>query len=266
MTFFNSIYLFLFLLGFWQSAPPATNQPLGKPTFGPGEILKYKVHYGFVNAANAKMVVADGLQYIDGHPCYKIDIYGESIGMFDMFLRIRDNWGTYLDTESIRPERSYRYIQEGKYRKKEIVDFDHTDQSAAVKEYSHSKKKWKPIESYPVPSNVQDIVSAYYYLRTVDFDHIKEGEIININAFFDKEIYDFKIRMIGREMVKTKLGKIRSLVLSPIMPENSLFDGENSIRVWISDDINKVPLKIQAQMFVGAVEIDIESFERGKVK
>ncbi len=89
--------------------------------------------------------------------------------------------------------------------------------------------------------------------------------MIELDAFFEDEVYDFKIRIVGREEVKTKLGKIRSIVISPIMPENSLFDGENSIRVWISDDINKVPLKIKANMFVGAVEVDIESFVKGKV-
>ena len=65
--------------------------------------------------------------------------------------------------------------------------------------------------------------------------------------------------------MKTKLGTIRAIVLSPIMPENGLFDGENSIKVWISDDQNKVPLKVKAQMFVGAVEVDIQAYNKGDI-
>jgi hypothetical protein len=235
-------------------------------TFGPGEELRYKVHYGFVNAATARMVIADEVQFVNGKPCYKIDVFGESTGMFDVFLRIRDNWGTFMDTTSVMPQRAYRHIEEGKYRKHEIIDFDHRDQEAHVKVFSNSKQKWKPVEKFSIPDRVQDLVSGYYYLRTIDFKSKKNGDIIKLNAFFDKEVYDFSIKIVGREEVKTKLGVIRAIVLSPIMPENSLFDGENSVRVWISDDINKVPLKIKANMFVGAVEVDIESFSKGKVK
>ncbi len=235
-------------------------------SFYRGEVIDYKVHYGFVNAAEAQMVIHDDLHDINGRKCFKIDVNGKSIGMFDLFLRIRDNWGTYLDTASIIPQKFYQKIEEGKYRKHEIVDFDHENKQVNVHNYHFKKQEWKPIEKFEIPQYAQDIVSGYYYLRTIDFKSLKENEIIKLKAFFDDEVFDFKIRFIGREEVKTKLGVIRSVVISPIMPENSLFDGENSIRVWISDDRNKVPLKIKAEMFVGAVEIDIQSYSQGKIK
>jgi hypothetical protein len=231
-----------------------------------GEVIEYKAHYGFVNAAEGQMVIHDDLFTINGRPCYKIDVFGKSIGMFDLFLRIRDNWGTYLDTASIVPQKFYQKIEEGKYRKHEIIDFDHENGNVKVHNYHFRNKAWKPIEEFEIPRYAQDIVSGYYYLRTLDFKKIKEGEIITVKAFFDDEVYDFKIKFIGREQLKTKLGTINSLVISPIMPENSLFDGENSIQVWISEDRNKVPLKIRANMFVGAVEIDIQSYSKGNIK
>ncbi|MEL7003253.1 MAG: DUF3108 domain-containing protein [Bacteroidota bacterium] len=231
-------------------------------SFEPGEEIKYKVHYGFINAAEGRMVISNELYNINGRPCYKIDVFGRSVGMFDLFLRIRDNWGTYLDTSAIVTQKFYRIIEEGKYRKHEIVDFDQNVNVASVRTYDKKKHKWKPTEKFDIPSNVQDMVSGYYFLRTFDFRGLEEGEIINIDAFFDDEVYDFKIRYIGKEEVKTKLGRIRSVVFSPIMPENSLFDGEDAIRVWISDDANKVPLKIKAEMFVGSVEIDITKYKK----
>lgn len=235
-------------------------------SFIPGEVIDYKIHYGFVNAAEGQMIVHDKLEEVNGRSCFKIDVFGRSIGMFDFFLRIRDNWGTYLDTASIIPHKSYRKIEEGKYRKHEIVDFDHINGKATVHNYNHKKEFWKPIEEYDMPKYAQGMVSGYYYLRTLDFNAMKEGEIVKIKAFFDDETYDFNIRYIGKEEIRTKLGRIRALVLSPIMPENSLFDGENSIRVWISNDANKVPIKVKAQMFVGAVEVDIQSYKKGGIK
>ncbi len=257
-----ALFILLSLTVAGQSTEVNEYREIANTSFEPGEIIKYKVHYGFVNAAEGKMIISDKIFDINGRPCYKIDVFGRSVGMFDLFLRIRDNWGTYLDTAAIVTQKFYRIIEEGKYRKHEIVDFDQTENIAKVRTYNKKKKLWRPMEKFDTPTNVQDMVSGYYFLRTFDFSKLKEGEIITIDAFFDDEVYDFQIRYLGKETVKTKLGKIRSVVLSPIMPENSLFDGEDAIRVWISNDANKVPLKIKAKMFVGAVEIDITEYKK----
>jgi len=253
----------LLLLLSFDSPPRHQFRHIKNTSFKSGEYIKYKAHYGFINAAEGEMLIDDEVHQINGRPSYKIDVYGRSIGMFDLFLRIRDNWGTYLDTSAIFSNRFYRKIEEGKYRKHEIVDFDQYKNKASVVTYDKHKKAWKPAEYFDVPNNVQDMVSGYYYLRTVNFDTLKPGDIINVKAFFDDENYDFKIRYVRKESIKTKLGEIRSIMLSPIMPENSLFDGENSIKVWISNDRNKVPLKIKAEMFVGAVEIEIVEYRQG---
>lgn len=264
MNYFRAVFLFglslILLSGDFREA----DRMVKGANFFPGEVIEYKVHYGFVNAAEAQMMIHDRIETVNGRGCYKIDVFGKSIGMFDLFLRIRDNWGTYMDTAALIPRRSYRKIEEGKYRKHEVVDFDHGNGKAVVRNYNHKKSEWKPSEEFEMPPYAQGMVSGYYYLRTLDFQRMKVGEIIDIKAFFDDETYDFKIRYLGRERVRTKLGKKNALVLSPIMPENGLFDGENSIKVWLSDDAGKVPVKIKAQMFVGAVEIDIQSYTKGR--
>ncbi|ELR72763.1 ATP-dependent exoDNAse (exonuclease V) alpha subunit - helicase superfamily I member [Fulvivirga imtechensis AK7] len=258
-----TLTFFIFCFSFISGDGPKY-RTIKNTSFVQGEVIEYKAHYGFINAAEGRMIISDELYNINGRPCYKIDVFGRSVGMFDLFLRIRDNWGTYLDTASIITHKFYRVIEEGKYRKNEIVDFDPEKNVAKVRSFDKKKQEWRVPEAFEVPDNVQDLVSGYYYIRTIDFDSLDNGDIIKIDAFFDKELYDFKVRFIGRETIKTKLGHIRSVVLSPIMPENSLFNGENSVKVWISDDRNKVPLKIKAEMFVGAVEIDITSYHKGQ--
>lgn len=263
MTMYRiAIFILLSFTVFGQDPETNVYRNVRNSSFEPGEVIKYKVHYGFINAAEGEMVISDKLFDINNRPCYKIDVFGKSVGMFDLFLRIRDNWGTYVDTASIVTQKFYRIIEEGKYRKHEIVDFDQNKNVASVRTYNKKKKIWRPIERFDIPTNVQDMVSGYYFLRTYDFKSLNEGDIINIDAFFDDEVYDFQIRYIGTETIKTKLGKIRSLVLAPIMPENGLFKGEDSIKVWISNDANKVPLKIKAEMFVGSVEIDITEYKK----
>ena len=89
-----------------------------------GERLEYRVHYGFINAGEAVVQVDENIHEINNRPCYKVDVYGRTKGFFDMVTTVRDNWGTYLDTTAIVSQMFYQSIKEGKYRKKEVIEFD----------------------------------------------------------------------------------------------------------------------------------------------
>lgn len=231
---------------------------LRNQSFLKGEVLEYRVHYGFISAGEAVITVNPTIHTLNERPCYKIDVTGRSVGTFDLFLRIRDNWGSYVDTSAFIPHMSYRNIEEGRYRKKEITSFDYQRSVATVRDETKKDKEAKKIK---VPVNVQDLVGGYYYLRLIDYSKMKVGDTININAIFEHDLHDFKIRYMGKEKIKTKFGTINTIVLTPIMPSNKLFDGENAISVYLSDDNNKVPIKIKANMVVGAVELDIKKYK-----
>ncbi|MEO1052857.1 MAG: DUF3108 domain-containing protein [Bacteroidota bacterium] len=259
----TNIILIAIVLTAFKSSDNRELRYVQNTSFQAGEVIEFRAHYGFVNAAEARMEISSDIHYVNGRPCYKIDAYANSIGMFDFFMTVRDNWGSYLDTASIIPQKSYRKLREGNYRKHEIVEFDHNKDTVVVQTYHYKKKYWKPKRFYGIPTNAQDIISGYYFLRTMDFSDFEGGEIFNIDAFFEDRVYFFKVKFVRREVLKTKIGKLNSLVFRPIMPDNKLFDGEDSIEIWLSDDENKVPLKIKAKMFIGAVEVDIKSYKKG---
>lgn len=261
----NKLLLLLFL-GFLISAgiPQNGYRTVTTSSFDEGERLTYRVHYGFITAGEATMVVDDKIHELNSRACYKIDVFGRTSGIADKIFGVNNNWGTFLDTAAIVPHKFYRYIEEGNYRKNEVVNFDQLSKKALVNKLEKKSRKVKEVIEYDTPKNVQDMVSGYYYLRTLDYKKLKEGQIIKVNAFFDEEVYDFKVRFVGREKIDTKLGIINAVVLQPIMPETKIFSGPDPIKVWISDDTNKIPLKIKASMVVGSVEIDIKDFKQGK--
>lgn len=232
-------------------------------SFNEGEVINYRVHYGFLTAGEATMVVDEQIHQLNKRGCFKIDVYGRTTGLADKLFEIDDNWGTYLDTAAIVPHKAYRYIKEGNYRKNEVVNFHQLERRAVVNKLHKESEKVKEIKELKVPRNVQDLVSGYYFLRTINFDHMYEGQVIGIDAFFDDKVYDFKVRFMGREEIKTKIGKRSAVILQPIMPENDLFSGDNPVQVWVSDDNQKIPLKIRANMVVGAIEIDIKDYQQG---
>lgn len=233
-------------------------------SFSTGEILKYKVHYGPIVAAEAVIDVAPTLHKVNNRACYKATVYGKTTSSFDLFIRIRDTWQSYIDTAAMVPQRAFRNIEEGNYRKRETIDFDHHKNVAHVEK----RKKSKNVErkSYKVADNVQDIVSGFYFLRTLNYDNMRIGERTKVPGFFDEENFDMEVEYKGREVVKTKAGEIKAIKLMPRMPKNEMFDGENAITVYLSDDKNKIPVLIEAQMFVGAVKINLYEYKNLKNK
>nr|WP_236138091.1 DUF3108 domain-containing protein [Mongoliitalea daihaiensis] len=224
--------------------------------FLPGEELTFKVSYSFLNAAEAKMVVAPSISTVNNRPTYKMDVFGSTLGVFKLF-KVNDNWGSYIDTAKMIPHRSYRHIEEGSYRKHEQVYFDHLQKNAHVKLFDRENKEVVSTKDYAVPTNVQDIVSGFYYLRTMDLSKLKKGETILLTGFFDKEIYNLKMVFQGKEKVDTPIGTFNTFKLSPIIPKNKLFRGEQPVTVWVSDDQNKIPLKIKAKLMVGSLDMEL---------
>lgn len=224
--------------------------------FAGGEELTFKVRYLFFNAAEAKMTISKTIYQMQNRPTYKIDVTGRTLNIFKIFY-VKDNWGTYLDTAKLIPYISYRHIEEGDYRKHEQINFDHQKQTATVNIFDRDNRRITETTSYTVKSGVQDIVSGFYYLRTLDLSSLSKGQTINIGGFFDKKTYNIKLTYEGKERIKTKIGEFDTFIFSPTMPSNKLFNGDNPVKVWITDDKNRIPVKITANLVVGSLNMEI---------
>lgn len=254
-------FLLILFLTTFSLQLAAQGYPLAKEKpFNSGEEIELKATVGFIKAAEAQLKVSDIIYTMKGRPTFKIDVFANTSGIFDFFSPVRDNWGTYFDTARFVPHQFYRYISEGRFRKNEILYFDQSDKRVTVAKLEKESRQLKEkIEHDMTTDEMQDMVSGYYYLRMIDFDKIKVGEIITINTFFDDKEKPFSIKFMGREVVKTKLGKVNALILVPIMKKDGLFEEDNTLKVWLSDDYNKIPLKFQAKIFVGYLEVDVKS-------
>ncbi len=224
-------------------------------SFDRGEFLRYRVHYGFVTAGGATMQISEKLFRINNRICYRVDTRGYTAGSFKYFMRVKDLWRSYIDTSAFVSQKFFRHIEENKYRKDEEVFYDHKNDKVRVID-----KKRKIDKKYTVPNNAQDMISGYYYLRNVDFSNKKVNDTVTIPGFVEKEAYELDLVYKGKGVVRNKLGKFNVLKLVPVMPENSFFDGENSLRIWVTDDNNRIPVKVEADMFIGAVEIDLAEY------
>ncbi len=227
---------------------------LKKKAFDVGEWFKFRIHYGLVTAGYATLEVTQDQTKSDA---YHIKGFGETTGFSRIFFKVEDYYETKVDKTTALPYQFIRKIDEGGHTKNKVIDFD---QSARVA-YVHDKKRNKEHE-IKTPGDVQDMVSTFYYLRNaVDTTHLKEGDETEVTMFFDEKNYPFKLRYLGKEQIKTKFGKTDALMFRPLVLAGRVFKEQESLTVWVSDDDNKIPLRIKASLAVGSIKADLDAYK-----
>lgn len=245
-------YIIILLL--ITSIAPAFAQDNHK-AFDSGEWFKFRIHYGLFTASYATLEIKK--EQLNGKPVHHIIGTGKSSGFLSVFFKVEDYYETYIDIDKVRPYRFIRKINEGGHTKNIEINFDHNENKALVFNKKHKTKK-----SYPIQSDVQDMVSSFYYLRNnINTSSLKKGDEQYVNMFFDNESYRFKLKFLGREVIKTKMGKIACLKFRPYVQADRVFKEEESMTVWVSDDDNRMPVRIKADIVVGSIKADLDAFK-----
>jgi len=226
-------------------------------SFTRGEVIKFKMTYGIFTVGKGSATIAPTYYKVNDRHCFKVDVMGKTVGMVSWVSDVDDQWGAYIDTAALVPHQFYRKIREGRYKKDEWTNFDHSNRKIEVKTIDNKTGKFKEPQFYEAPAHVRDMIGGFLYLRVMDFSKLKIKDTVTISGFFEDEFYKLKIIYQGKETIKIKAGKVRALVFKPVMPKNDLFDGENSITAWFSDDKNRIPLKIDAKMFIGSAGVEL---------
>ena len=241
------LLLLVFITVSFDSQKPAA--------YDSGEWFKFRIHYGFVNAGYATLEVKEAVK--DNKKIYHAIGKGYTVGMSRLFFKVDDNYESYFDKETNKPYQFVRKIDEGGYTKNQEGFFNQATNKVLVKDY-----KGKTEKTVSVTENVQDIISTFYFLRNhPNIDKLKVGESIVVDMFFDDEVFKFKLKFIGREDLKTKFGIAPTMMFRPVVQSGRVFKEEESLTVWISDDDNKIPLRIKASLSVGSIKADLESFK-----
>ncbi len=250
--FFQIIVLFVILLSSMISAVSPGGDDYRKvdnKSFREGEKLTFAVKYGFVTAGIAVMSVPKVKKML-GRNVYNIMFEVNSVPTFDWIFKVRDRYETYLDVEGLFPWRFEQHIREGKYSRDFSAFFD------------HKKLKAKTSEGeFPIPKYVNDIVSAFYFARTIDYSKMKTGESIKLYNFYKDKTYDLDVRYVGKERVTVSAGTFDCVIVEPIIKEGGLFKTEGSIFIWMTDDKIKMPVKVKTKIIIGSIDAELTAYE-----
>ncbi len=222
-------------------------------TFSAGEEVMFRVYYElagiYVNAGN--VVFSNKLEILNNRPVYHITGDGKTHNSYDWIYKVRDKYETFIDTATLQPLQFIRNVNEGGYIKYENIVFDH---KANIANTNHGVFK--------IPDCVQDVLSAIYYARNIEFDNYKVGDRIPFNLFLDNEIFNMHIRYLGKEIIKTRYGTFRAIKFKPLLLKGTIFEGGEKMTVWVSDDKNHVPLRIESPIVVGSIKVDMMNYSQ----
>jgi hypothetical protein len=220
--------------------------------FMAGEKITFEVYYNlsklFVGAGEASFRII--LEKLNGRPVYHVIGEGSTYRRYDWFYKVRDKYESYIDTATMLPLKYIRNVNEGGHIRYENVTFD---QDAA---YATSTKG-----RYQVPHCIQDVISAVYYARNINYDQYKPGDKIPFNMFLDNKVYNIYIRYMGKEKVSTQFGTFNAIKIKPLLIEGTIFKGGEQMTVWVSDDPNHIPLRVNSPISVGSIKVDMIEYK-----
>lgn len=220
-------------------------------SFSTGESITLKVFYNvvglYVDAGTATFNVQ--LENYNGKPVFHAVGEGWSNSSYDWIFKVRDRYETYMDTATLRPYRFIRNVHEGNYTKYENATFNHEARSVVT-----TRGVFKS------PECIQDIISAVYYARNIDFSKYKPNDKISLSVYLDDEMHEIYIRYIGKETIKTRYGKFRAIKFKPFLIKGTVFEGGEKMTVWVSDDGNHLPLRIESPIIVGNIKADMMGY------
>lgn len=243
---FTILALFITLVATAQSNPTA---------FKKGEWLKYRLSYSnFFSAGIATLHIKEAKN--KGKEAFHVVGRGKTTGMISWFFKVKDNYETYFEKKTMLPYRFVRNINEGGYKKNKELFFDQRAKKVLIKDKKHNKQ-----QTLTLNTDVQDMISTLYFLRNKNLKNIKVNDEIGLTMFFDEEHYKFKLRFLGKETIKTKFGKVKTLKFRPIVQAGRVFKEQESLTVWVSADENKIPLRIKASLAVGSLRADLDAYK-----
>jgi hypothetical protein len=215
--------------------------------FQVGERLTYEVSWLNIAAATAVMEIA-GLQSAQDRTRARLVGTAQSRPILTTFFPVDNRVESEIDFATLVPEHMTFRRREGK--KKEDIEYVFHRQEGTV-----TAVRGGITESLPIPAGTQDIISCLYYTRRVL--PLKPGASLTMNVYHDKKNRPVEVRVEGVETIEGRWGNAETARLLVIMPFHGLFMNQGNIRVWLTTDERRTPVRMKAKVVLGSIVADL---------
>ncbi len=220
--------------------------------FGVGERLEFSVGWEFINAGTAVMEIPEMVK-IDGRKCYHIVSTASSNKVFSVFFKVDDRVESFMDAHGLYSLRYDKHLREGSFK---------ADLSMIFDQEKHLAIYDSGTDTFEVPEYVQDVLSAFYFVRTQE---LIVGRSLFVDNHTDKKNYPLEVKVLRKEKVKVAAGEFDCLVVEPILQTPGIFDQKGSLTVWLTDDQAKMPVLMKSKVVIGSIVTELTGYRRGEI-
>ena len=214
------------------------------------ENLVFDIYWKIIKVGQATLEIK-GFEEIDGRTVFHLYSQAKSSPFFDNFFKVRDVNESWMDKESLCSLRYHFDVSEGGWKKQEQADFDHIRKEFTLNDNGTIKKG-------KIPTFVQDIISAFYYFRTLD---LEVGDEYVFDVHSGEHTWPLKTKVTGKEKVEIKSGTFECLILEPGVREDAgIFRAKGELRVWLTNDKNKMPVMMKTKTPFGSIVAKLASY------
>ncbi len=232
----------------WTLTVEAGEGTLGsKLPFDIGERLTYEVSWLSITAATAVMEVV-GTEGPKDRMLARLVGTAQSRPILTSFFPVDNRVESEIDLEALVPEHMTFRRREGK--KKEDIEYVFHQKEGTV-----TTVRGGLTELLPIPAGTQDIISCLYYTRTVL--PLKPGASLMMNVYHDKKNRPVEVRVEDLETIGSPWGDQETARLLVVMPFHGLFMNQGNIRVWVTTDDRRTPLRMKAKVILGSIVADL---------
>lgn len=262
----HTTLLMVFLFSVAIDCFPQTNCNVSSKLFTSGEHIQYQLFYniGFIwiNAGSCDFMVKESDW--NGKHVYKLSAIGISNKSFESFFSVKDSFISYVDSSAITPYRSFKFTHEGNWHG--VDDFTFCEEKSGWNITTRLKRngKWKePVESFTANCGF-DILTSIYRLRCMIDSELKlTGRPVTIPLRLDDNEYKVYLTYLGKQNIKLHgNGTYPAQAFKLTLVEGTVFGRGDVLKLWVSDDKNRIPLLIESPIKVGKIKAVFRSAEK----
>ena len=238
-------------------ADPLLFAQVKTPPFQPGERLTYDVTWSVFQAGTVSATLQSAVQGSTDN--YTVITTAHSQGFVSLLFNVDNEFRSFFDPQTLCSQRISKKINEGRRHKETEIVFDSKRKLAILDERDLNKPHDPPKHAEnEIPNCVEDVVTAFYYLRNQDF---QIGKPLHMPVNDGSKTYDVTLDVQAREMIQTPLGQRSAIRVEPKV-FSGLFKRKGRMLVWFSNDDQHLPLRIRFMIAVGPITATLKSVTR----
>jgi hypothetical protein len=225
----------------------------------PGEVLTYRVSWKGLHAGDIT-IAASSVVSKSNIPQLQVTTTTATRGLARMLYDFRAEAESLYDTATGRLLSTVETTKSGDRDTKVTTTFDYVKKTAS---YAEAKDAAPAILTMPA-GDPQDLIMSLVQTRRWN---LKPGEHQDALVLFGDDFYELTIHAERFEEVRTPLGTFNTLVLVPRMektPPKGMFKRGSAVRVWVSQDDRRLPVKFQVDFKFGAGFATLNAYEPPK--